>query len=221
MSDYKRNPRGARRARKSMGRKAIVVLSLMMVLVLAAVGGTIAWLTDKTDPVTNTFSTSDIEIDLYEHVPGSDGVLTTEETRVGYSNYKMVPGYTIAKDPVALVKTNSEPCYLFVKVVEGNNFGTFMTYTIAEGWTQLKDADNKDVAGVFYRVVNTADMGTPYPVLANNQVSVKDTVTKTTMSSVTDTTKPTLTFTAYASQLYKSNSETFTAFEAWGNCPQN
>ena len=39
MSDYKRNPRGARRARKSMGRKAIVVLSLMMVLVLAAVGG--------------------------------------------------------------------------------------------------------------------------------------------------------------------------------------
>ena len=36
MSDYKRNPRGARRARKSMGRKAIVVLSLMMVLVLVS-----------------------------------------------------------------------------------------------------------------------------------------------------------------------------------------
>ena len=83
MSDYKRNPRGARRARKSMGRKALVVLSLMMVLAVAAVGGTLAWLTDSTQEVKNTFTTSDIEITL------------TESENL---DLKMVPGFTITKD---------------------------------------------------------------------------------------------------------------------------
>ena len=84
MSEYKRNPRGARRARKSLGRKALVVLSLMMVLAVAAVGGTLAWLTDSTQEVKNTFTTSDIDITLAE---------TTG------TSYKMVPGFTITKDP--------------------------------------------------------------------------------------------------------------------------
>ena len=84
MSDYKRNPRGARRARKSLSRKALVVLSLMMVLAVAAVGGTIAWLTDSTDAVTNTFTVGNINIDL---------------TETKNLDLKMVPGNTITKDP--------------------------------------------------------------------------------------------------------------------------
>ena len=201
MSDYKRNPRSARRARKSLSRKALVVLSLMMVLAVAAVGGTIAWLTVETDPVTNTFTTSDINITLTE----------------SKTDFKMVPGYTIEKDPTVTVKGGSEKCYLFVKVDESANLDDFITYTIADGWTQLKDADNNDVNGVFYRVVAASATDTTFSVLKDDQVTVNQTVTKAMMNSITDTTKPTLTFTAYATQYMKSNTENFTAAEAWAN----
>ena len=45
-------------------------------------------------------------------------------------------------------------------------------------------------------------MGTPYSVLANDQVTVKDTVTKADMNALKadDAIQPTLTFTAYACQ---------------------
>ena len=41
------------------------VVALVLVL-CCAVGGTLAWLTDTTDPVTNTFTVGDIDIDLTE-----------------------------------------------------------------------------------------------------------------------------------------------------------
>ena len=118
-------------------------LALFLVLALAfggVIGGTVAWLTDKSDTVVNTFTDSDIDITL------------TESTG---TEYKMVPGYTISKDPKVTVKADSEKCYLFVKLDKSNNFDSFLTYEIAEGWEQLKDAENKDVNGVYYRVVDT------------------------------------------------------------------
>ena len=197
MSDYKRNPRGARRARKSLSRKALVVLSLMMVLAVAAVGGTIAWLTDKTAPVVNTFTVGDINITL------------TETT----SDYKMVPGNTIAKDPKVTVKAGSEACWLFVKVEESTNLGEFISYTVDSEWRQLKDAEGNNVAGVYYREVAATTADTDFKVLTNNQVTVKDSVTKSMMDAlkVTDATQPSLTFTAYAVQ--KDNITTAAA--AW------
>ena len=58
-----------------------------------------------------------------------------------------------------------------------------------------------------------------FHILKDDQVSVKETVTKTNMATA-ETSNPTLTFTAYASQLYKNNNatgNTFTAAEAWAN----
>lgn len=193
MSDYKRNPRGARRARKSLSRKALVVLSLMMVLAVAAVGGTVAWLTATTTAVTNTFTVGDINITL------------TETT----SNYKMVPGNTIAKDPKVTVKANSEACWLFVKVEKSANLGDFITYAVADGWTALDG-----VTGVYYREVaaNATDDQT-FSVLKDNQVTVNNTVTKSMMDALKaeNAVQPTLTFTAYAVQ--KDNITTAAA--AW------
>lgn len=199
MSDYKRNPRGARRARKSMGRKAIVVLSLMLVLAMAAVGGTLAWLTDSTDTVTNTFATSDIDIALAE---------TTG------TSYKMVPGYTITKDPTVTVNANSEKCYLFVKLEKSDNFGSFLTYTMADGWDELTG-----VTGVYYRVVDSATTNQSFAVIKDNAVTVLDGVTKENMNGLTDATYPTLKVTAYATQYMKNNTENFTAAQAWANLP--
>lgn len=195
MSDYKRNPRSARRARKSLSRKALVVLSLMMVLAVAAVGGTLAWLTDSTQEVKNTFTTSDIDITLAE---------TTG------TSYKMVPGFTITKDPKVTVNTGSEDCWLFVKLDKSTNFDSFMTYTVADGWTLVSGTTN-----VYSRKVLASDTVKEFAVLKDNAVTVKDTVTKTDMKNLTTDTYPTLAVTAYATQLYKSNGVEFSVTEAW------
>ena len=167
------------------------------------IGGTVAWLTAKTDTITNTFTTSDITVTLTE----------TKE------NFQMIPGWTIDKDPTVAVDPASEDCYVFVKVEESANFDEYMTYTVDSGWTQLKNGETP-VNGVFYREVVIADGATAasltYPVLAGNKVTVLGTVDKEDMAAA-KTSAPTLTFTAYASQLYKDNTNKFDAYTAWIN----
>ena len=179
-----------------MKKKSLALLLAIALVVVGAVAGTVAWLTDKTPSVTNTFTTSDINIEL-------------KETK---NNFQMIPGWNIEKDPKVTVKTGSEACYLFVKLEKSTDFDTFMTYEMAEGWTALPGND-----GVFYREVAAATADTTFEVLKDNQVTVKGTVTKAQMNDLTADTYPTLTVTAYASQLYKNNTEKFTAAAAWAN----
>lgn len=179
-----------------MKKKSLALLLAIAIVVVGAVAGTVAWLTDKTPSVTNTFTTSDINIEL-------------KETK---NNFQMIPGWNIEKDPKVTVKAGSEACYLFVKLEKSTNFDTFMTYEMADGWEALPEAP-----GVYYREVAAATADTTFEVLKGNQVTVKDEVTKAQMNDLTADTYPTLTVTAYASQLYKNNTETFTAAEAWAN----
>ena len=179
-----------------MKKKSLALLLAIAIVVVGVVAGTVAWLTDKTPSVTNTFTTSDINIEL-------------KETK---NNFQMIPGWNIEKDPKVTVKTGSEACYLFVKLEESKNFADFMTYEMADGWEALPEAP-----GVFYREVAAATADTTFEVLKGNQVTVKDEVTKAQMNDLTADTYPTLTVTAYASQLYKNNTEKFTAAEAWDN----
>lgn len=161
-----------------MKKKLTTVLAIVLVVALS-VAGTYAYLTDKTGPVVNTFTVGNVNIDL------------TEKT----TDYKMVPGTTINKDPKVTVKADSEDCWLFVKVVKSDNFDSFLTYDMANGWTALDG-----VNGVFYRQVEAGTADQDFAVLANNTVSVKSDVTKAMMDGLTDATRPTLTFTAYACQ---------------------
>lgn len=181
-----------------MKKKSMVLVLALALLVVGMIGGTLAWLTDTSEAVVNTFTTSDIDISLDE---------TTGDS------YKMVPGYTIVKDPQVTVLKGSEECYLFVKLEESQNFDTYLEYTVADGWTALDDS-----GGIYYRVVKTADMGTAYQVLGNDQVTVKGSVTKGMMNGLNEQTSyPQLKVTAYASQYHKNADAIFTAAEAWAN----
>ncbi len=174
--------------------KKVLVLVLALVLLLGlTVGGTIAWLTATSEKIENTFTTSDIGVKLEE---------TTTE-------YKMIPGHDIKKDPKASVTAGSEAAWLFVKIEKSENFDQYMTYVIADGWTKVED-------GVYARKVGTNDIGTAYSVLKDDKVTVLGTVTKDMMTTA-ETNQPTLTITAYASQLMKDNNTEFTAAEAWAN----
>lgn len=179
-----------------MKKKSLALLLAIAIVVVGAVAGTVAWLTDQTPSVTNTFTTSDINIEL-------------KETK---NNFQMIPGWNIEKDPKVTVKAGSEACYLFVKLEKSTNFDTFMTYEMADGWEALPEAP-----GVYYREVAAATADTTYEVLKDNQVTVKDEVTKAQMNDLTADTYPTLTVTAYASQQFKNNTQEFTVAEAWAN----
>ena len=170
-----------------MKKKVLSIVAVVLVL-CCAIGGTLAWLTDKTDPVVNTFTVGDINIEL------------TESENL---DLKMVPGNTIIKDPKVTVKANSEACWLFVKVEKSTNFDQYLSYEMADGWTKLED-------GVYYREVSATTADTDFAVLKDNQVKVLDTVTKT-MLEAAKTDAPTLTFTAYAVQ--KDNVTSVT--DAW------
>ena len=172
-------------------KKKIVICALSIaVIICCAVGGTFAWLTTQTGEVKNTFTIGNIDITLAE---------TT-------SDFKMIPGESIAKDPVVTVKAGSEACWLFVKVTESDNLDSFISYSVDSGWTALTG-----VSGVYYREVAAVSADSSFDVLTGNAVTVKDTVTKTMMDALTDNTLPTLTFKAYAIQ--KSGFDTVEA--AW------
>ena len=179
-----------------MKKKVLSIVAVVLVL-CCAIGGTLAWLTAKSEVVTNTFAPSNIKIELKENTG---------------TQYKMVPGQTIAKDPAAKVLAGSEECWLFVKLEKSENFDTFMTYEMANGWEEVTGAP-----GVYARKVLTANFGTAYSVLKGDQVTVKGTVNEGMMNGLTTANYPTLTITAYASQLHKNATETFSASEAWNN----
>ena len=178
-----------------MKKKSLALVLALAMIVVCVVGGTLAWLIDKTDPVTNTFTYGDIDITLAE---------TTG------TSYKMIPGYTIDKNPKVTVLADSEKCYLFVKVEKSTNFDTFMTYDMADGWTALDD-----VSGVYYRVVDASATNQEFGVLKNDKVTVRGDVTKTMLNDLTEATQPTLTFTAYACQYNSSNGTSFAPADAW------
>lgn len=185
-----------------------LVLVLALALIVGVAGGaTFAWLTAKTDPVVNTFTYGDINIELKE---------TTGDS------YKIIPGVDIAKNPEVTVKAGSEACWLFVKVEEGNwpefadgegaNAVRKVKYDIADGWTK---GDGTNIpANVYYREVAANAANQEFPVLKDNKITVSDTLTKIDIKDISTTT-PKLSITAYAIQ--KDGMDT--AAEAWAAIP--
>ena len=198
-----------RKTRSAM-RRMLFTLALVLVVAVASVGGTIAWLTDKTDAVTNTFTVGDINITLTE-------TFNTDTNNDGKNDAwqaKLIPGTTYAKDPVVTVKANSENCYLFVKFEEINNPSNYLEYSSNLKETEWKQLDQGTNKNVWYRVVNYSEADQSWQLLAGNDtypngyVKVQDTLTKANMPT---TTPPQLKYTAYAIQTANTGS----ALEAW------
>ena len=172
--------------------KALLLALCAVLLVTVSVLGTMAYLTSKTQVITNTFTVGDINIELTETKPES-------------KQAKIIPGVDIEKDPKVTVKKGSEACWLFVKVEQT---GTFVkdkvTYSVMTGpddWT--KGNGTNIPTDVYYRSVGAVTTDTDFYVLAGNMdhpngvVTVSETLTK---ADVNITTQPKLTFTAYAVQ---------------------
>jgi len=177
-----------------MKTKKLALLTCIVLVLIVGVGATLAWLTDQTQTVTNTFTASDINIELTETDADEDG-------KADENDYQMVPGSTIAKDPVVTVKAGSEDCWVFVKVNKNESADEYLEYSVDENnWIHLTTENGEEI---YYCKATSVTEDRKIKVLLNNEVKVKDTVTKEMMEEIINgqTAEPDLIFTAYAVQL--------------------
>lgn len=88
-------------------KKKIAVLCLVVCLLATAIiGGTMAYFTDTTDPVTNTFTVGKVDI-------------TLTEPAWNPANAKLMPGARIVKNPTITVGNDSEDAWVFAEFTVG------------------------------------------------------------------------------------------------------
>jgi len=94
----------------------VVLLTVCAVLLIASAAfGTIAYLTAE-DSVTNTFTVGKVVITLDEAAVNQDGTVIANAARVKENEYHLIPGHEYTKDPTIKVDSNSEECWLFVRI---------------------------------------------------------------------------------------------------------
>lgn len=198
-----------------MNKKVVAIALTCAMLLTCVVGGTLAWLTDKTNTVTNTFTIGDINIEL-----------TEEGAENGTQNYDFVPGDTLDKEPKVTVEANSEPCYVFVKVIEKNNSCTVDGKTVDSlidwnidnaVWTKYEVDGVPANTYFYYRVIDeklAAD--TDLNVLLNKTVKMDEEIIKEMVPIINaEATKPALEFEAAAVQ----KEHTADVHVAWSRLP--
>ena len=129
-------------------KKAMKVLGILLCAVLLVVGSvaaTLAYLTAKTEKITNTFSVGDVEIILTEAKINEDGTPVEGAARLNGSEnndenkYHFMPhiaSYT--KDPTVTVEAGSDACYVrvMVTVTAESTLESAGTVKTGEGATQ-------------------------------------------------------------------------------------
>lgn len=189
------------------------VISLCLIAALG-IAGSLAYLTDETATVTNTFTAgADIGIALTETVD---------------PEFTIAPAGAQAKDPFVTVDSESEAVYIYVDVIESlptgledadATFDEYITYAVSDDWEEVTGfaeesgittyvytggaVDNNPVSvstGTNYYVLVSGDTG------ANGEVSYPTTVTTEmlneleALATADDENVPTLSFVAYAVQ---------------------
>lgn len=98
-------------------RRVLLLLACAVLLVSLSVGATLAYLTSTTGVVENTFTVGKVKIELDEADVDQYGEPQAGAARVQKNEYKLVPAHTYVKDPTVYVLADSEPCYVYVEVI--------------------------------------------------------------------------------------------------------
>lgn len=135
-----------RKPHKGRGRLAMMVLSIVLLLGVA-IGGTIAWLSTKTTPVTNTFTPAKVTCKVEENFDENTGV----KTKVNVTNTGNIAVYIRVK--LVTYRTNDAGQHIggtaeLPKFTPGENwveYGKYYYYTLpvepkAQPQTNLADS---------------------------------------------------------------------------------
>ena len=181
--------------------KAALIASCALVLMVATIAGTLAYLTDKTEAISNTFTSGKVKITLDNEV----------DAGVNVNEYKLLPGKKYDYKPVVTVVADSEACYLFVKVV--NNIAALEesgNTTIAK---QLESNEWTLLSGDVYSynsIVTSSNANQKVNVFSNFTIS--ETADNKNFENIAT---KTIEITAYAIQADGFNNAT----EAWAAAP--
>lgn len=160
--------------RKGVATKMMFMILAVVLIVGISVGGTLAWLTATTGPVTNTFTVGDINITLTETTP---------------TNYKIVPGGEDNKDPTITVLKNSENCYVYVTVdntVVLNGTVVATPNIDTTNWIEVQTTGTKTLYR--YKDVVPASTTNDQPLPVFTKVVYSDTITKGNINTLANTT---------------------------------
>ena len=193
--------------------KALLTMVCAVLLVVASVLGTMAYLT-STAKVENTFTVGSVTISMDETDVDNSPEGKNRDTE---NNYHLLPGHEYIKDPIIHVDSTSEDCYLFVTVsneiaaIEATGGTSVASQMAANGWKAVDGQTN------LYVYIGTADDAfAPLAVKANDDITVFEKIVIS--GSVDNITlarykNKTITVNAYAVQ--KDGFESKTASEIW------
>lgn len=135
------------RARRKSNKKTVTIAVLAACLLLAAIGGTIAWLTAR-DSLINQFTVGDFT-DPSTDPDDPTNPLDPEEGKLQGHLYekdwvedsKLIPGGTVAKDPNVGIGKDSEDAYvyLYVRNTAENNM---LYFKLNENWKAVEGSAN-------------------------------------------------------------------------------
>ena len=131
-------------------KKALLFTFCAVLLVVASVLGTMAYLTSS-DTVTNTFTVGKVNIKLDEAKvdPVTGGYTNGHDTRVEGNTYHLLPGHEYYKDPTVTILAGSEASYVRAIVTVENigklkdtfkdskyygTDGVFLLQKLVSGW---------------------------------------------------------------------------------------
>lgn len=117
-----------------MNKKSLLMMVVTICLIaVVGVGATLAYLTDSTDVLTNTFTLGKVDIEIDE--PNWEG-----------DPEDIVPGQSFDKDPTVTVKANSVDSYVFMSVtgIDAMEAAGFEIDEINAAWQKADGTDGKD-----------------------------------------------------------------------------
>lgn len=192
-------------------RKVASLCAALGLVAVIGIGGTLAYFTDNTEKLTNTFAMAQkgIEMELWESAVQSDGAggydqdVDGERVVAGESpsgnNYRDVqPGADIYKDPTVTIKANSVDCYVYASVKTYDEaVNTIDPESFTSAWAEIQGITTKgnDEAGEFTikyyvygsvdaptKILNAEDDTRTEPIFRNVKVAESSTETDTLMN---------------------------------------
>ena len=140
-----------------MKKKGIITtVAALTLTAIVGIGATLAYLSDKTNELTNTFTIgAGIDIKLDEAKVVNNEPVGTERTETGNSYTDLFPGQEVKKDPTTTVVKCSNPCYVFMKVtgidkleeVQTDSNPAVQAFTVsgfnADNWVRVQGEEGK------------------------------------------------------------------------------
>ena len=170
-------------------KKLITMLTTLVLVAVVGVGATLAYFTDTTQALKNTFTVgNNVSLELretknFDDETGIDYIFADFDTENGLSYTNMLPGVPQDKDPYVVVGDGSSDCYLFIKLTDFDDKLNIISNgtegVVNTNWIKLTPIDNKiDGIYMYQEGTTTTFSSGKQTVPVFDQIKLKNEVTE-------------------------------------------